>query len=238
MNLLLLHPDELSHDRRLARVTGRRAEHVRRVHRASVGRQLRVGVVDGPVGEGRVETLDDSGVELSLVWSGAPPADLGVHLVLALPRPKVLGRLLRDVACLGVKRLTLMNAARVEASYWQNHRLAPAFIREQLLLGLEQARDTLLPRVDFARGFRPFVEDRLSQAEGHRLLLHPSSEAPHLTALPGFATLVIGPEGGFIPFELSLLQASGFIAHALGPRILRVETVVPVALGRLRPDLL
>lgn len=238
MNLLLLHPEELSQDGRRARVVGRRAEHVRCVHRASVGRQLRVGVVDGPVGEGRVEALSAEGVELSLCLGGVPPADLGLHLVLALPRPKVLARLLRDVACLGVKRLTLMNAARVEPSYWQHHALAPAFMKEQLLLGLEQARDTLLPRVEIARGFRPFVEDRLSRAAGCRLLLHPSAGAPRLTAPDGYATLVIGPEGGFIPFEVALLQASGFKLCTLGPRVLRTETAVPVALGRLRPALL
>ncbi len=184
-----------------------------------------------------MEALDAAGVSLSLNLSASPPADLGLHLVLALPRPKVLGRLLRDVACLGVKQITLMNAARVERSYWQNHRLAPAYVREQLLLGLEQAKDTLLPRVAIARGFRPFVEDQLSHAAGRRLLLHPSLGAPRLTPLPDYATLVVGPEGGFIPFELALLEASGFIPVSLGPRILRVETVVPVALGRLRPAL-
>jgi RsmE family RNA methyltransferase len=46
-------------------------------------------------------------------------------------------------------------------------------------------------------------------------------------------TLVIGPEGGFIPFEIELLEKNGFQAVTLGPRILRVENAIPALAGRL-----
>jgi RsmE family RNA methyltransferase len=47
--------------------------------------------------------------------------------------------------------------------------------------------------------------------------------------------VAIGPEGGFIPYEVSLLQAAGLKPVSLGARILRVETAVAVALGKLLP---
>ncbi|MEZ4232819.1 MAG: 16S rRNA (uracil(1498)-N(3))-methyltransferase [Polyangiaceae bacterium] len=233
MNLILLTPDELDPVTLRAELRGRRAAHVRQIHRAQVGDQLRVGVLDGAVGHARVLEVAPR-LLLQLTLHATPPADAGVHLVLALPRPKVLGRLLRDATTLGIKRLTLVNAARVEKSYWQNHRLAPGWMREQALLGLEQARDTLMPRFEVRRRFRPFVEDELSRASGRKLVLHPTADRASSELGAEFLTLAVGPEGGFVPFELELLASSGFSALSLGPRVLRVETVIGVAMGRLR----
>jgi RsmE family RNA methyltransferase len=45
--------------------------------------------------------------------------------------------------------------------------------------------------------------------------------------------LIIGPEGGFIPYEVEKMADSGAEPVALGERILRVETALTAALGRL-----
>jgi 16S rRNA (uracil1498-N3)-methyltransferase len=45
------------------------------------------------------------------------------------------------------------------------------------------------------------------------------------------ACLAIGPEGGFSPAEIELLEAEGFELHSLGPRILRTETAAIAALA-------
>ncbi|MGH8310922.1 MAG: RsmE family RNA methyltransferase, partial [Steroidobacteraceae bacterium] len=50
------------------------------------------------------------------------------------------------------------------------------------------------------------------------------------------ATLVIGPEGGFLPDELERLDAAGATRVGLGARVLRVETAVVALLARLAPD--
>ena len=156
-------------------------------------------------------------------------------LVLALPRPKMLRRILRTVAELGVGQLHLINSYRVEKSYWQTPALAEAAIRDYLTQGLEQARDTVLPRIHCQRRFKPFVEDTLPGlvGAGTALLAHPGPYPRCPGNLAGDTVLVIGPEGGFIPYEVTKLKEAGCRPVSLGPRILRVETALTSLLGRL-----
>lgn len=44
-------------------------------------------------------------------------------------------------------RLILLNSYKVEKSFWQTPFLHPDSVRDNLILGLEQARDTVLPEV-------------------------------------------------------------------------------------------
>ncbi len=165
----------------------------------------------------------------------APPPKLPLRLVLALPRPKMLRRILRTVAELGVAELHLIHSFRVEKSYWQTPALRPETLRGYLLQGLEQSRDTVLPALQCHRRFKPFVEDVLpGLASGRRALLaHPGDYPPCPRGLQQDTLLVIGPEGGFIPYEVEHLAAAGCEAVSLGPRILRVENALSALLGRL-----
>jgi RsmE family RNA methyltransferase len=172
---------------------------------------------------------------LEVAFDQPPPPPAPLHLLLALPRPKVLRRVLQCAAAMGVKTIVLVNTWRVERSYWQSPALAPAALCEQLLLGLEQGGDTMLPALELRRRFKPFVEDELpARLRGRRALVaHPGATAPCPRALAEPATVAIGPEGGFIAYELEALQALGFTPVSLGPRALRVEHAVPALLGRL-----
>jgi len=147
----------------------------------------------------------------------------------------MLKRVLQTVSAMGVARLVLLNSYRVEKSFWQTPFLEPAAIREQLILGLEQARDTVLPDVTLEKRFKPFVEDRLpSLADGTLGLTgHPGEYPACPRAVDGPVTLAIGPEGGWIPYEVELLRLAGLQPVQLGERILRVETAVPALLARL-----
>lgn len=238
VNLLLLEPHEVQPDG-TATLTGRRLAHAREVLQAQAGDELRVGVRGGDTGVGKVVKLDATGLVLALSLTSPPPGRPGVDVVLAIPRPKQLKRVLQAVASLGVDRLVLVNAARVEKSYFQSHVLAPDAVQDFFSQGLEQARDTRPPELLLRDRFRPFVEDELPALFAHslRLLPHPPEPTP-LAALPRpqasrRVVLSIGPEGGWVPFEVELLKAAGFQPFSLGARILRTEVALPVLLGQL-----
>lgn len=234
MNLLLLDDaDFVAADRVILR--DRRLIHMQEVHRAESGDRLRVGRLGGLMGEGRLLRLEANEAELEVRFDQAPPAKLPITLLLALPRPKMLRRVLQTVSAMGVPRLVLLNSYRVEKSFWQTPFLAPEVIREQLILGLEQARDTVLPEVIIEKRFKPFVEDRLpAMAAGSLGLIgHPGPWPECPRALNEPVTLAIGPEGGWIPYEVEKLREAGLSPVQLGERILRVETAVTALLARL-----
>nr|WP_275590718.1 16S rRNA (uracil(1498)-N(3))-methyltransferase [Pseudomonas sp. DP-17] len=231
--LLLDDADFVAADRVILR--DRRLTHLQEVHRAESGDRMRVGRLGGQMGEGRLLRLDASEAELQVSFDQAPPAKLPLTLLLALPRPKMLRRVLQTVAAMGVPRLVLLNSYRVEKSFWQTPFLEPEAVREQLILGLEQARDTVLPEVIIEKRFKPFVEDRLPALAAGSLGLigHPGPwpECPRALSEP--VTLAIGPEGGWIPYEVDKLCEAGLNPVQLGERILRVETAVTALLARL-----
>lgn len=238
MNLLLLDPGDFVSDGTV-RLRGRRLAHVRGVLRPRIGDTLRVGVLGGRLGSARVAALSADELVLDPPALGdAPPPRAGIDLLLAVPRPKALAKILPAVAALGVDRLVLLNAARVEKSYFGAGVLQPSSIDALLRLGLEQARDTVLPEVLVRPLFRPFVEDEaeaLLAAATLRLVAHPPASLP----CPGRAhasrvAVAVGPEGGWVPFEIELLATRGFRPVSLGPRVLRVETVLPLLVGLLR----
>lgn len=234
MNLILLFPDDFESETRV-RLRGRRAKHVFEVHRAKPADSLTVGAAGGLIGKGVVVDASVDEVVIDVLLERQPPAALPLTLVLALPRPKVLNRVIAASASLGIKRIYLINAWRVEKSYWGSPRVSPANLQQQAVLGLEQARDTLLPVVELRRLFRPFVEDELPAiASGSRsIVAHPGGEGEIPRSVEGAVTLAIGPEGGFIEQEIASLRAVGFEAASLGPRILRVETAVAALVARL-----
>lgn len=226
MNLILLEPAEVDAAGR-ATLRGGRAAHVRTVLRAAPGKVLKVGVIDGPKGSAEVVRVGDDGVELACALDAQPPPPPRVHLLLAVPRPKVLGRLWAPLASLGVRRILLTNAAKVERNYFDTHWLREDAWRPLVVEGLQQAADTHLPRVSVHRLFRPLVEDVLA-ADGATKLVADPGAPQRLTAAPlppaGDVMLAVGPEGGWTPFEVDLLRRSGFLPVHVGPRLLRTDT--------------
>ncbi|MCA9393464.1 MAG: 16S rRNA (uracil(1498)-N(3))-methyltransferase [Candidatus Omnitrophica bacterium] len=235
MNVILLDDTDFA-DTDTVHLSGRRVQHMNQVLACAPGDELAVGRVNGKLGRAKVTKISArSAVLAEVVLDDDPPPPLPVTLVLALPRPIVMNRLLAAVTSLGVKRIWLIHSRRVEKSYWQSPVLAPENIDQQFRLGLEQAIDTVLPEVRIHKRFKPFIEDELPGLirNGPAWLAHPGDGGPVTERTGPQATLIIGPEGGFIPYEVDRFDALGVSRLSLGPRILRVETAVHVAVAEV-----
>ncbi|HJL15438.1 MAG TPA: RsmE family RNA methyltransferase [Sandaracinaceae bacterium LLY-WYZ-13_1] len=237
MNLLLLSPAEVAPDGGVF-LADDRARHLREVLRVAPGREVRAGLLDGPLGSARVEAVDAEGVRLTLTTRGEPPPRPRIDLLLAVPRPKVLKRLWAPLASLGVGRVLLTNARRVERCYFDSHAVRPETYRPRLIEGLAQARDTRVPAVEVHRSLKILVEDRLDEAspDARRLLADPAyrrsaHEAARRTPPSGRLLLALGPEGGWSAYERDLLERHGFVGVGLGPRILRSDVAVVALLA-------
>lgn len=239
MNLILLQPRDFQDDGQAVLSDGR-ARHIRKVLKAEVGKVLRVGLLNGALGKGTILSIDKHAVCMECVFEAEPPPMPEIDLLLAMPRPKVMKRLWAQLAALGVGRIVLLNAAKVERCYFDSHVLEPDFYNEHLIEGLQQACCTHLPEVLVQRRFKPFVEDELDGLfQNHlKLLLDPSGKTrvADFDCSAGRILLAIGPEGGWIPYELEMLQEHGFELFSLGERILRADTACVAAVsmaGRL-----
>jgi 16S rRNA (uracil1498-N3)-methyltransferase len=240
MNRIILEPEAVGPDGR-ALLSGRAAAHVLGVLRAEPGRSLRVGLLNGPIGEAVVEHADAAAgvVTVRCAFEAAAPPRPRVDLALALPRPKVLKRLWPALAALGVGRIWILNAARVERVYFDTHVLDPAFLRARLIEGLEQAGDTRLPEVTVHRRLKPWIEDgvpALDPAPSAMRLLDPGADGRLTTSLAGLPAdgrvlLALGPEGGWVDYERALFLAHGFMPVRMGPRVLRSDTACLAALA-------
>lgn len=234
MNLLLLTPEQHLHGDHW-RLSERQARHTLTILQAGVGDTVKAGILNGPTGLAEILSINNKEINISFKADSHPAEAPGLALLLALPRPKMLKRILIDATSLGIKRITLINSWKVDKSYWQTPNLKASLLHEKMLLGLEQARDTVLPSLTLAPRFRPFVEDELDQWAGQsqRIVAHPGDFPPMPHGLSGPVTLAIGPEGGWTDYEIDMLQQQGFACHSFGSRILRVETALPALVGRI-----
>lgn len=230
MNIVLVDASEID-SRGFARLTDARARHLLNVLHVAPGHVVRVGVIDGPLGTGTIAAVGNNAVTLACAFAGAPPERPRIDLLVALPRPKVLRRLWAHLAALGVGRVILTNAGKVERDYFDSHLVHDAGFRPLLLEGLQQARDTRMPIVSVHKRLTVLVEDELDSLcpDGPRLVAHPDAGASVAAALAGITArdrvlVAVGPEGGWNDFELALLERHRFQRVGMGARTLATTT--------------
>ena len=245
MNRILFEPGEI-HDGR-ATFSDVRAEHVLNVLHGAEGQTLKTGVLDGPVGTSVIERIEGNAVPVRCTHE-TPSLQPWLDLILAPPRPRAMKRLLPQLASLGVRRIVLVGAEKVEKAFWGAQLLKEEVYRPLLVDGLQQAGTTAVPTIEVFKSFSRFVRFNLDSHFGGqtpRIVAHPSAahagRAPYQikdAARAGRApyqvpVLAVGPEGGWTDAEVALLEEKGFARMSLGPRILRTDTALIVLLGRL-----
>lgn len=234
MNLILLFPEDFA-DKNVVRLKDYRADHLRKILRAYVGRKLKVGLANKGIGEGRIVRIEKGFVDLEVNIPNQEPALPLISLILALPRPQTLKKVLELTATMGIRSLHLINAERVEKSFFSSKLLKDRQWLKHVRLGLEQGGRTFLPEVRIHPSFPEFCRDTLrkfSETNSIRLIASPDSTASlWQTELaqdyPEKRIFgAIGPEGGWREEEINQFIKAGFQKISLGPSLLRVENAV------------
>jgi len=232
VNRILFESSEIADG--VATCSDARAEHILAVLHGEVGQTLKTGELDGRIGTGEIVSIEGRTVAVKVSHteeSLRPWCDL----VLAPPRPRVMKRLLPQLASLGVGTIVLVGAKKVEKDFWGATLLKEENYRPLLVDGLMQAGTSVVPRMETRRNFRRFVGDELDSLfpTANRVVGHPG-RAPNAPAQkPGRLLLAVGPEGGWTDDEVSLLESHGFSRYSLGSRILRTDTALVALLARL-----
>ncbi len=236
MNLLLYRRREVV-DGHLVLLPGdRRLLHLEEILQARAGLRIRVGEAHGSCHWATL--MDDPApmrplrLRLDEAWQAPAPLECRRVLLLALPRPPVLRRILELAPQWHLHRLILLRSARVEKSYFHSPLLSKGEWRRHLEAGMEQARHTREPQVALFERFKPFVEDCLEEwlpAGATRLLPHPGPW-PGVAGLPqdaaGSWVVAVGPEGGWVEAEVEAWRRHHFQPLSLGKAILRVEPAI------------
>ena len=232
MNRILFESSEIADG--VATCSDARAEHILAVLHGEVGQTLKTGELDGRIGTGEIVSIEGRTVAVKVSHteeSLRPWCDL----VLAPPRPRVMKRLLPQLASLGVGTIVLVGAKKVEKDFWGATLLKEENYRPLLVDGLMQAGTSVVPRMETRRNFRRFVGDELDTLfpTANRVVGHPGGAPNAPVQKPGRLLLAVGPEGGWTDDEVSLLESHGFSRYSLGSRILRTDTALVALLARL-----
>ncbi len=237
MNRILFEHDEIRDGR--ATFSDVRAEHVLNVLHGTEGQTLKTGILDGPVGTSVIERIEGTAVTVRCTHE-TPSLPPWIDLILAPPRPRVMKRLLPQLVSLGVRRIVLVGAEKVEKAFWGAQLLKEEIYRPLLVDGLQQAGTTAMPTIETFKSFRHFAERKLDArfvGQEARFVAHPygARALPAATSAvaPQVPVLAVGPEGGWTDAEVALLEEKGFARMSLGPRILRTDTALIALLSRL-----
>ena len=236
MNRVILLTDDID-DAGMTKLCDRRATHILKTLKLRVSDTCRIGLLDGPTGTGTVISLENDSLVLQCDLNESPSSRPLVSIILALPRPKVMKRLWAPLSSLGVDQIFVVNAEKVGKSYFATQWLESEKFRPLLIEGLEQAGHTCLPKVEFRRRLKPFLEDELDSIfpDAHLLLAQPAKVKSLCTPYSDQKlVLAIGPEGGWSPFEESMFQSLGFSIFSLGPTTLRTDTACVALIGALQ----
>lgn len=210
-----------------------RLEHARNVLRVKEGDSLDIGVVNGPVGKGIVDQVEQGKITMDCEWGLEPPPLPPVTLAIALSRPQTMRKVLFEATTLGVSRILVFPAERSDPAYAQSRLWRTGQWREYLVRAAAQAFDTRIPIMEICSDSDACFEKLITTAERWVLDVH-APKGHHLPlSRQGECAIVIGPERGWSRKEQFMFANKGLQAFQLGTRVLRVETAVVVALGLL-----
>jgi len=177
-NRILFTPDEFfENEKRRARLraSDARLDHLRTVlKKTREGETVKMTILNEGLAVGRIVTTgndeDEDGVLIEVVVleeeKKKKKKNVKVSLLLAMPRPKVLRRLLSVFAQFGVENVHLFKAEKTERFYFQSDVLAQEMLVREFTRGVEQnAVDSSFPNASKCRGLKQVLEELVLENE-------------------------------------------------------------------------
>lgn len=241
---MIVLPEELSGEG-LAVIQGRRAALLYELHELRTGLEVRAALLGGQRGSATVLEAAPQKVCLKLRLSQPPCEPVPLALLIAVPRPQTVKKVLQTAAMLGVSSIHFVPSDNSVKSYLQSKTLASEAIQQEIVKGLEQCCDSRPPAVVVWQALWRFMKEGLPSLSPPQkpqalclLPLTSISKTQNLSALgpiPLSRTVIcaIGPESGWSEREEHDWIKTGFQPISLGERMLRVETAVAVLLGQI-----
>lgn len=241
MNSLLILPEECVSDSR-AELVGARALYAYEIHEARVGETVRVGVLGGAKGTALVEYAARDRVVLATQFSDEASPSLPIDLIIGVPRPQTVKKVIQAAVMLGVRSLHFVRTELGEKSYLSSHALEEESLRDETVKALEQVWETVPPQIKVHRTFSYFLKNHYPSIATNpggtlSMVAHPLgrelvvADAPRVSA--AHLMLAIGPERGWSDDEVSAFRSSGFEVIGLGSRVVRVETALVLLMGQI-----
>lgn len=247
MNSIVVLPDEVR-DGSVAVLVGPRARYALDTHRVREGQSLKVAVMHGRRGEGRVLSASSEEVSIALTLSEAGLSTLPISLLVGVSRPQTVKKVIQSAVMFGVSSLHFVRSEKGEKSYLQSRSLDEDQIEEEVIKAMEQVWDSRRPEIQTHRALSYFVEHKLPSVVDDTLRVGGGSQIHKLLAHPGGAPLgrddsarfqgassviAIGPERGWSESEVVMFEELGFQKVGLGERVVRVELAIVFLLGQL-----
>lgn len=206
------------------------AHHVGRVLRMQPGQELRLFNGDG---NDYPATITDAGKKRVEVQVGTPVENttesaLDIVLGQTLSKGDRMDYAVQKAVEMGVTRIVPLTTERCDVKlkgdredkrlrHWQSVAISAA----------EQCGRARVPDILPVMALADWIS-HTSDCDLRLVLHHRTEQSLGTLAKPARVALMIGPEGGLSPEEITAAENAGFLPVALGPRVLRTETA-PVA---------
>lgn len=191
-------------------------------------------VFNGEGGEYAATIISASKKSVVIKTNAFNPVDnespLNTHLAIGISKGERFDLVLQKATELGVTEITPLFTERTEVKLDQERQEKIQRRWQNILINAcEQSQRNRLPKLN-----SPIELSSLFSRENSekKLILHHHSEKPlDKNKAPKSVCLLVGPEGGFSDIEFKLATQQGFVALALGPRVLRTETAPLAAIS-------
>lgn len=209
----------------IADIESREKEHLFKVFRAACGEEVELLDGRGKIARGTVESGKVIRIDTVKIY---PEPELKLHLCCALPRKQKLDQMLKQAAELGAWSIRPLRCVRSVAEGGPKERW-DLLLRE----ACKQSGNPFMPEL-FPEEKLPAALERLEkeQIKSYYGAVVPDGKTP--AGVGSQRALLIGPEGGFAPEEIALMEAKGAIPFNFAPYILRLETAAICGLTALR----